>query len=314
MGKTKTKIIDDSVEKLTANSSQLSTEKKEIKSKPKDALAASLLAELNEEFGEVKSKPTADSKQLTAEKKEEKPSTKTAQAKKVAKTKEKPRSKKYKESIKDLESKAEEAEKGSYKNMKFPLKEAVELVQKGSYTKFPGTVEIHINTNVKSVRGLINLPFASGKKLTILAFGKGADISGADIVGTDAVLETLLKGKVEAEGKKFDVVITTPEWMPKLARAARILGPRGLMPNPKNGTISDDLKKVVSELQGGKIEYKSEANGQVIHLGIGKVSQPVDELSANVKMLYSTIGKSKIKKIVLSPTMGPGVKVDLASI
>src|SRR5581483_1843398 len=98
------------------------------------------------------------------------------------------------------------------------------------------------------------------------------------------------------------------EWMPKLARAARILGPRGMMPNPKNGTISDDLKKTVAELQGGKVEYKTESNGQVIHLGIGKVSQPVDKISSNVKMLYATIGKSKIKKITLSPTMGPGVK------
>lgn len=301
MGKTKTKIIDDSV-KVEANPS---TDAQGRGKAPRDALAASLLAELNEEFGEVKAKPEkAESVKGEGEsKKEAKPSTKTAQAKKVAKTKVKPRGKKYLEAVKEVD-----------KHQKYPLNDAVAMIQKGSYTKFPGTVEIHINTHVKNVRGLINLPFASGKKLTILAFGKGAEGSGADIVGTDAILETVLKGKVEAEGKKFDVVITTPEWMPKLARAARILGPRGMMPNPKNGTISDDLKKVVGELQGGKVEYKTEANGQVIHLGIGKVTQPVEELSANIKMLYSTIGKSKIKKIVLSPTMGPGVKVDLASI
>lgn len=307
MGKTKTKIIDDSVEKPSAISFQQSTEKKDSK-KPKDALAASLLAELNEEFGEVKAKPgkeaVSDKNKELSQKIEEKEAKEAKKdIKKVVKTKVKPRGKKYLEAVKDVD-----------KHQKYPLDDAVAMIQKGSYTKFTGTVEIHINTHVKNVRGLINLPFASGKKLTILAFGKGAEDSGADIVGTDEVLETVLKGKVEAGGKKFDVVITTPEWMPKLARAARILGPRGMMPNPKNGTISDDLKKVVLELQGGKVEYKTEANGQVIHLGIGKVTQPIDELSANVKMLYSTIGKSKIKKVTLSPTMGPGVKVDLASI
>ena len=313
MGKTKTKIIDDSVEEPSAISSQPSDEQKPSTkaaqpkgSTPKDALAASLLAELTEEFEEVEAKPEKPSTKAVAtpgEEKEKRPSTQAAQAKKAVKTKVKPRGKKYLEAVKDVD-----------KHQKYELKEAVDMIQKRSYTKFPGTVEIHINTNVKNIRGLISLPFASGKKLTILAFGKGAEDSGADIVGNDAILETVVKGKVEADGKKFDVVITTSEWMPKLAKAARVLGPRGMMPNPKNGTILDDLKKSVGEVQGGKVEYKSESNGQVIHLGIGKVTQPVEEITANVKMLYSTIGKSKIRKIVLSPTMGPGVKVDLASI
>lgn len=192
---------------------------------------------------------------------------------------------------------------------KYSLNEAITLSQKASYTKFPGTLELHINTSVKNIRGLVTLPYLSGKKLTILAFGKDADKSGADIVGDEGTIAEITKGKL-----KFDVVITTPDWMPKLAQAAKILGPRGLMPNPKNGTISDNLKKTVTELQGGKTEYKTEANGQVIHLGVGKANQPKEEIFDNIKALYNVLGRSKIRKITIAPTMGPGVRVDLSSI
>ena len=102
--------------------------------------------------------------------------------------------------------------------------------------------------------------------------------------------------------------------MPKLARAAKILGPRGLMPSPKNGTITENLKKAVSEIQSGKVEYKTEKGGQVIHLTVGKVSQASDEIAQNTKILFNAIGKTKVKKLVISPSMGLGIKVDLASI
>lgn len=192
----------------------------------------------------------------------------------------------------------------------YPLIEAVELAQKGSYSKFPGTVELHINTNLKSLRGLITLPFASGKKLTILAFGVGAKAAGADIEGDEELLKDITIGK----GLNFDIIVTTPEWMPKLALAAKVLGPRGLMPSPKNGTITDDLGKTISELQAGKIEYKTEANGTVIHLAVGKVDQESSQIRDNVKVLFNILGKSKVQNISLSSTMGPGVKVDLNSI
>lgn len=208
------------------------------------------------------------------------------------------RSKKYQESREKIE-----------RNKLYPVNEATELVKEVSYTKFDGTLEIHINTSVKNVRGLVSLPFASGKKLKIAAFGKGAEESGADLIGDDALFADIEKGKLN-----FDVLITTPDWMPKFARAAKVLGPRGLMPNPKNGTISTDLKKVVAELQGGKVEYKSEPKANVIHLGIGKVSQPTEELTQNIKVLLSTIGKTRVKKATISPTMGPGIKIDLGSI
>lgn len=194
-------------------------------------------------------------------------------------------------------------------NRKYPLKEAVQLVQETSYSKFPGTVEAHINTTVKNIRGLISLPYSAGKKLRILAFGTGAEKSGADLVGQENTLADIEKGKID-----FDVVVTTPEWMPKLAKVAKKLGPKGLMPNPKTGTITDNLAKTIADFQGGKTEYKTENNGQIIHLAVGKTTQAAEEITANIKTLYNTIGKSKIKKVVLSPTMGPGIKVDPASI
>ncbi len=217
---------------------------------------------------------------------------------KITKKGKKERSKKYLEASEKVE-----------KSKLYPLEEAVETAKTGSYSSFGGSLEIHINTNVKNLRGLVSLPFASGKKLKILAFGKGAEESGADEVGNDEKLKEVEKGKID-----FDVLVTTPEWMPKLARSAKVLGPRGLMPNPKSGTISTDLKKAVAEIQAGKVEYKTQKDSQVIHLSIGKVSQQTDEVVQNIKVLFNSIGKTRAKKLVLSPSMGPGVKVDLGSI
>lgn len=218
----------------------------------------------------------------------------------------KPRSKKYQEISADLD-----------RVKTYPLTEAVDMAKKMSYSKFTGTLEAHINTSQTGIRGLVSLPFASGRKLRILAFGKDAAESGADIVGSDEVIEEINKGKVD-----FDLVITTPEWMPKLAKVARILGPKSLMPNPKNGTITDDLKKAVEGFQAGKTEYehsskqvyKTESKAPVIHLSMGKINQSTEELTANIKTLLQTVGKTRVKKVTLSPTMGPSVKVDLSSI
>ncbi len=127
--------------------------------------------------------------------------------------------------------------------------------------------------------------------------------------GDDTVIEQISKGKID-----FDILITTPKWMPKLAKLAKILGPKGLMPNPKNNTITDDLKKAEESFQAGKTEYKTEAKASIVHIALGKLSQPNEELEANVKTLLSIIGKSKTRKITLSPTMGPGVRLDLNSI
>lgn len=217
--------------------------------------------------------------------------------KKPGKTK-KVRSKKYQEISKELD-----------RNKRYNLNEALELVKKLSFSKFEGTLEAHINTSQSGIRGLVSLPFASGRKLRILAFGQNADKSGADLIGNEEIITDIDKGKIN-----FDLLVTEPSWMPKLAKVARILGPRGLMPNPKNGTITQDLKKAVEGFQAGKTEYKTEAKAPVMHISMGKLSQPTEELAANIKALLQTLGKTRVKKVSLSPTMGPSVKVDLTSL
>lgn len=280
MGKTKIKKIEEITE---ANSQE------EVADKP--------VAEAVEEKVEAKKE---------ASEKSEKKEKKSKAAKKVKKV----RSKKYQEALEKIE-----------KNSKLAAIEAATQAQNNSITKFEGTIEAHINTTAKNLRGLVNMPFAQGKKLRILAFGDSADKSGADIIGTDETIAAIDKQSLKSsqssdyKGKiDFDVVVTTPAWMPKLAKIARILGPRSLMPNPKNGTITENLEKAVADLQGGKTEYKTEKDGQVIHLSVGKVNQKPEEIAANLKVLYNTIGRSKVSKISLSPTMGPSVKVDLSSI
>lgn len=235
-----------------------------------------LVEKLKEELG-VEEKPQPKAGQPVAEKNAAKPKKAQLPAK---------RSKKYLDASKDLD-----------RSKAYPLPEALELVKKMSFSKFDGTLEAHINT-IQNMRGFVSLPFASGKKLKILVFE-----------GDDAIVEQISKGKID-----FDILITTPHWMPKLAQVAKVLGPRGLMPNPKNGTITDDPKKAAESFQAGKTEYKTEAKAPVIHLALGKLSQPNEQLEANIKTLLATIGKTKIKKVVLSPTMGAGVKLDLASI
>lgn len=277
MGKKKLTIMDDSVE---------SEVKKEKPVKESEAVEEKAASQTEETKSEAKSEAPAKEKKT----KKSKAAVKKGQAKY--------RSLKYKEAAEKVE-----------KSKRYGLNDAINSAKESSYSKFDGSLEVHLGTNAKNIRGLVSLPFASGKKLKILAFGKGAEASGADLVGDDAKLNEIIRGITG-----FDVIVTTAEWMPKLARAAKILGPRGLMPSPKNGTITEDLKKAVAEIQSGKVEYKTEKNGKVIHLTIGKVSQETDQISANMKILFNAIGKTKVKKAVISPSMGMGVKVDVASI
>lgn len=306
MGKKKLTIIDDSQPEVEIKDQKIKNKKKVNPNKEtnvgaaggseESSLGTTAVSEANEEVPRDTelTGPASDQSEAT---KADEPEVKPKKAQKPGKQK-KVRSKKYLESLKDLD-----------KTKSYPITEAVDLVKKLSYSKFEGTFEAHINTIQTGLRGLVSLPFASGKKLTILAFGKNAESSGADIIGTDETIETIGKGKLG-----FDLVVTSPDWMSKLAKVARILGPRGLMPNPKNGTITEDLKKAVEGFQAGKTEYKTEPKAAVIHLGLGKLSQPTEELKANVQTLIQTLGKTRVKKISLSSTMGPSVKVDLSSL
>lgn len=181
----------------------------------------------------------------------------------------------------------------------YPLSEAVRLVRETSSVKFDATVEAHVNLNPNAMegknelRGTVNLPHGTGKKLNVVA---------AD----DAVIAKVEKGVID-----FDVLVAHPSMMPKLAKVARILGPRGLMPNPKNGTVTTDVEKKVAELSRGQVNFKTEPNNPILHLAVGKVSFDQQKIEENVRALVGAVGAGKIAKITLSSTMGPGIKVAL---
>ena len=274
MGKKKSVIIDDSA----------TVEEVKETATPVVEAAAEEKAEIVESTEKSTKAKKADKKSKRATKKEA--------------ARKSNRSEKYKAKVEAIE-----------RTKRYNVSEAITKAQAGSYSKFDGTIELHMNTANKNMRGLVSLPFATGRKLTVLAFGKGSEESGADFIGDDEKISSIQKGKVD-----FDVVVTTAEWMPKLAKIAAILGPRGLMPNPKSGTITNDLKKAVADIQSGKVEYKTDRNAQTMHLSIGKVSQSSEEIVANVKQLVMTIGKTRIKKMVVAPTMGPGIKIDMSSL
>ena len=316
MGRPRIKTIDDSAPEAEVKKQKTSTRSSRGKNKEEKAteVKSDKASRLSEE-GEIRrestssdvheqdrtgSEPPAGGEESELEKRDQ--TNKGAkETKKQKPGKAKPRSKKYQEIAKDLD-----------RTKTYSLPEAVDMAKKLSYSKFNATLEAHINTSQTGIRGLVSLPYAKGKKIRILAFGPSHLQLEGVIFGSDSTIDTISKGKVD-----FDLVITTPEWMPKLAKVARILGPKGLMPNPKNGTIASGeagLQKAVEGFQAGKTEYKTESKAPVIHVAMGKLNQPNDELIANIKTLYQTIGKSRVKKITLSPTMGPGVKINLTSL
>lgn len=219
--------------------------------------------------------------------------------------------------------KAKEIEKGK----EYPLEEAVRLVRNGSDRKFEETVEVAVALNIRpkekgeKVRGMVSLPHGTGKKLKVLVFAKGEKAEevkkrGADWVGGEELVEKIRKGWLD-----FDAVVATPELMKSVAKLGRILGPRGLMPTPKLGTVTPDPGPMVEELKKGKVEFKNDATG-VVHVPIGKISFSEEALKENFEALLSALWKARpetqkgryIKSISLSSTMGPGIKVSLSSL
>jgi large subunit ribosomal protein L1 len=203
------------------------------------------------------------------------------------------------------------------------LKEAVNLIVATSRTKFDETVDAAIRLGVnpahadQMVRGSVVLPHGLGKSVRVLVFAKGekekeAIDAGADIVGTDDIIEKIKNGWLE-----FDRVVATPDMMGSVGKLGKILGPRGLMPNPKVGTVTFDVAKAVNELKAGKVEFRVEKAG-IVHSPVGKVSFGAEKLLENVSALIETIIKLKpasskgtyLKSISISTTMGPGIKVD----
>lgn len=206
----------------------------------------------------------------------------------------------------------------------YSIADAIAILQKCPPTKFDQTVEISLRMGVdprrsdQNVRGTVPLPNGTGKSLSILVFAKGDKIkealdAGADYAGHDELLE-----KVNGGWTDFDAVIATPEMMREVGKLGKVLGPRGLMPTPKAGTVTTDIAKAVKELKAGKIEFKLDRHG-VINNGIGKISFASDKLVENIQAFLHAIMRAKpasakgqyLKSMVLSSTMGPGLKVDL---
>lgn len=217
-----------------------------------------------------------------------------------------------------------EKEKLVNKAMLYDTSEAIDLVVKTTVAKFDETVEAHIRLGVDSrhadqqVRGAVVLPNGTGKKSRVLVFAKGEKATEAEKAGADYVGAEDLVTKIQNESWfDFDVIVATPDMMGLVGRIGRVLGPKGLMPNPKAGTVTMDVAKAVEEIKAGKIEYRLDKTN-IIHVPIGKVSFGVEKLSDNFQTLMSAVIKSRpsaakgqyIKSVVLSTTMGPGIKVN----
>ena len=216
-----------------------------------------------------------------------------------------------------------EAKSKGDRNKRYDLEEGVKLLVEASYAKFDEGVDLAIRLGVdpkksdQMVRGTAVLPHGTGKKVRVLVFAKGqkekeAQDAGADMVGADDLIEKISKGWLE-----FDKAIATPDMMGSVSKLGKILGPRGLMPNPKVGTVTFDLERAIREIKAGKVEFKVEKAG-IIHLPVGKVSFGFDRLLENVKTLLEVILRAKpptskgvyLRSIALSTTMGPGIKID----
>ena len=209
----------------------------------------------------------------------------------------------------------------------YPLTDAVKLVKEKATAKFDETIEVALNLGVdprhadQMVRGVCILPNGSGRTLRVGVFSRGAKAdeakaAGADVIGAEDLVEIVQGGKID-----FDRCIATPDMMPLVGRLGKVLGPRGMMPNPKVGTVTMDIAGAVAAAKGGSVEFRVEKAG-IVHAGIGKASFTADMLTENIKAFVDSVAKAKptgskgtyLERIAISSSMGPGVKVDLSSV
>lgn len=219
------------------------------------------------------------------------------------------------------------AHEGIDRNKLYGLDEALALLKERATAKFDETVEVAMNLGVdprhadQMVRGVCNLPNGSGRTVRVAVFARGAKAdeakeAGADIVGAEDLLETIQGGKIE-----FDRCIATPDLMPLVGRLGKVLGPRGLMPNPKVGTVTMDVKGAVGAAKGGAVEFRVEKAG-IIHAGVGKASFSAEKLAENIRAFADAVVKAKpagakgtyVQRIAVSSTMGPGLKIEPSSV
>lgn len=212
-------------------------------------------------------------------------------------------------------------------NKVYSIREAVETLKDIPHPKFDETVEVSCKLNVdpkksdQMVRGSVVLPHGLGKKVKVLVFTKGEKEKEAQAAGADHVGNEDLIAKIQSGWLDFDVAIATPDMMREVGKLGKILGPRGLMPSPKVGTVTENLEKAIKEAKSGKLDFKVDRTG-VVNVGIGKISFPVDHLVENINTFIDALYRAKptsakgqyIKKMVISTTMGPGLKIDLREV
>ena len=205
--------------------------------------------------------------------------------------------------------------------------EAIKILKENSYVKFQETLEVAINLRIdtkktdQNIRGMLNLPKGTGKNIRVAVMAKGDKVSeakdaGADLVGDSDLVDKIISGKID-----FDLLIATPDMMPSIGKIAKILGPKGLMPNPKLGTVTQDIRTAVTNAKAGRVKFKNDKAG-IVQAGIGKLSFNEQDLIENLKAFYSSINKSKpdavkasfIKKVTIASTMGVGLKINVASL
>lgn len=181
----------------------------------------------------------------------------------------------------------------------YSLSEALDVLDKAHFANFDETVELHINTN-GSLSGSITLPHGTGKETRVAILAPSKDAAAAD-----ALLKEIEAGKIN-----FDVLVATPDAMPRLAKVARILGPRGLMPNPKNGTVTPKPEEVAKQYAGGHMTFKTEAKAPVLHLAVGKISFGKDKLTENIQVALKAVESKNMKKVVVKSTMSPALRIN----
>lgn len=205
--------------------------------------------------------------------------------------------------------------------------DAIKLLKESSFVKFQETLEVAVNLGIDSnkteqnIKGVINLPKGTGKNIRVAVMAKGdkakeANDAGADIVGDDDFAKRINEGKID-----FDLLIATPDMMPSIGKIGKILGPKGLMPNPKLGTVTQDVKTAVLNAKAGQVQYKNDKSG-IVHAGIGKLSFSEEDLLENLKTFYSSISKNKpdavkgsfIKKVSIASTMGFGLSINVQAL
>lgn len=281
-------------EKLKAQAAKNPTKvsKEEFEAKTEEIKSAEV--ETADTTGELKEASTpesviaseSESEAIYAETKSEEPTEKEAPKKKAKKekfVKVKELGKRHKENLTHVS-----------KSQSYSADQAIETLRKFKKSKFDETVELHVNVKEKGISGQVVLPHGTGKTLNI----KVAD---------EALIDEIAKGKIT-----FDVLVATPQMMPMLAKVARILGPKGLMPNPKNGTVTNDTDETIKKLSGGQISYKTESAAPIIHVRVGKMSFEDKQLKENIKTFIGSIGENKINSVTLKSTMSPGISLSFS--